>query len=61
VCKTRAEGLGLEAIVQDEGAFTLDKDVCGLLVQYPATDGSIDSYKSLADSAHAANIKVRGQ
>ncbi|KAF5839949.1 glycine cleavage system, P protein [Dunaliella salina] len=58
VCKTRADGLGLEAVVQDETAFTLDKDVCGLLVQYPATDGSIDSYKDLADAAHAANIRV---
>lgn len=58
MCKTRAESLGLEAVVQEEGAFTMDKDVCGLIVQYPATDGSIDSYKSIADAAHAANIKV---
>eukprot|EP00983_Pelagomonas_calceolata_P072657 1151812-Pelagomonas_calceolata.AAC.4 len=61
VCKTRADGLGLEAVVQDEASFTLDKDVCGLLVQYPATDGSIESYKDLADAAHAANIRVRGE
>ena len=60
VCKTRADGLGLEAVVQDESGFTLDKDVCGVLVQYPATDGTIDSYKAVADAAHAAGIKVGG-
>lgn len=49
---------GLEAVVQEEGSFTMNNDVCGVLVQYPATDGSIDSYQGIADAAHAANIKV---
>lgn len=45
VCQTRADGLGLEAVVADEGSFDFGKDVCGVLVQYPATDGSIHDYK----------------
>jgi glycine dehydrogenase len=45
VCETRADGLGLKAEVMDESAFDFGKDVCGVLVQYPATDGSIHDYK----------------
>lgn len=45
VCKTRASGLGLNVIVGDEAKFVLDKDVSGILLQYPATDGSIHDYK----------------
>lgn len=44
VVQTRAEGLGLEVLVQEEGSFTYGKDVCGVLVQYPATDGTISGY-----------------
>ncbi len=59
VCETRAEGLGLEAVVCDESKFEYGKDVCGVLIQYPATDGSIEDYKALVDKAHKANVKVR--
>jgi glycine dehydrogenase len=45
VCETRADGLGLKAEVMDESKFDFGKDVCGVLVQYPATDGSISDYK----------------
>jgi glycine dehydrogenase len=45
VCQTRAEGLGLEAVVSSEAAFEYGKDVCGVLLQYPTTDGTIDDYK----------------
>lgn len=45
VCQTRADGLGLEAVVVDEDKFEFGKDVCGVLVQYPATDGTISDYK----------------
>lgn len=45
VCQTRAEGLGLEAVVVDEDKMAYAKDVCGVLLQYPATDGSISDYK----------------
>ncbi|GLC37204.1 hypothetical protein PLESTB_000991200 [Pleodorina starrii] len=58
VCQTRAEGLGLEAVVMDEDKFVYGKDVCGVLVQYPATDGTVADYKALVSTAHAANVKV---
>lgn len=43
--QTRAEGLGLKAEVVDEDKFDFGKDVCGVLVQYPDTTGSINDYK----------------
>lgn len=58
VVKTRADGLGLVAEVVDEDKINYGKDVCGVLLQYPATDGTVDNYKSIVDKAHAANIKV---
>ena len=45
VCRTRAEGLGLKVIVGKEAQFDINKDTCGVLLQYPATDGSIEDYK----------------
>lgn len=46
VCQTRADGLGLKVIVSDEKDFDIDKDTCGILLQYPATDGAIHDYKA---------------
>ncbi len=45
VLKSRADGLGLTVEVGDESKFKVDKDVSGVLVQYPATDGSVHDYK----------------
>ncbi|KAI8477420.1 MAG: glycine cleavage system, P protein [Monoraphidium minutum] len=58
VCQTRADGLGLIAEVVDEDNITFGKDVCGVLVQYPATDGSVHDYRALVQKAHAAGVKV---
>ncbi|GAB4823399.1 hypothetical protein N2152v2_010445, partial [Parachlorella kessleri] len=58
VCRSRADGLGLTVEVGDEASFELGKDVCGVLLQYPATDGSIHDYKSLAQKASDAKVKV---
>jgi|TARA_B100000683_G_scaffold93836_1_gene92616 glycine dehydrogenase len=59
IVKTRAEGLGLEAIVGDENSFDYTaKDVCGVLVQYPATDGAIIDYKPIVSKAHDNGIRV---
>ncbi len=30
-----------------------------MLVQYPATDGSVHDYRTLVDKAHKAGVKVR--
>jgi len=59
VVRTRADGLGLEAIVGDESTFDYNaKDVCGVMVQYPATDGSVIDYKPIVQKAKANGIRV---
>lgn len=58
VCQSRADGLGLKVEVMPESQFDFTGDVCGCLVQYPATDGSVHDYKALADKAHDAKVKV---
>lgn len=61
VVKSRAEHLGIEIIELDltssEGITSLQsihKDICGALVQYPATDGSINNYQNIADIVHSS-------
>lgn len=34
-----------QVVVQDEAQFEMASDVCGILLQYPATDGSIHNYR----------------
>ena len=59
VCETRADGLGLEVVVVDEAAFDFSKnDVCGVLLQYPATTGAVLDYSGVVSAAHAAGAKV---
>ena len=45
VCESRADGLGLKVLVSSEEDFKFDKDVSGILLQYPATDGAVHDYK----------------
>ena len=40
VVETRAAGLGVTIVTGNYADFAFDKEVCGALVQYPATDGS---------------------
>ncbi|MEO1007254.1 MAG: aminomethyl-transferring glycine dehydrogenase [Planctomycetota bacterium] len=65
VVRTRAESLGIELVIAegqpgrgDGGPLDLDgvdlSAVCGVLVQYPATDGRIECYEALAKSVHEA-------
>eukprot|EP00245_Coleochaete_scutata_P007030 TRINITY_DN219_c0_g1_i1.p1 TRINITY_DN219_c0_g1~~TRINITY_DN219_c0_g1_i1.p1 ORF type:complete len:1024 (-),score=240.49 TRINITY_DN219_c0_g1_i1:648-3485(-) len=59
VCLTRADGLGMEAKVVSHEQFDYsNKDVCGVLVQYPATDGSVIDYTNIVHKAHAEGAKV---
>ena len=37
--------MGLVAEVGDEKQFQFGRDVCGVLLQYPATDGVVHDYK----------------
>ncbi len=55
VVKTRAKALGIKCVVADE--TTVDwstQDICGILLQYPATDGRILDYAPVTEVAHAA-------
>mmetsp|Transcript_39939 Transcript_39939/g.94889 ORF Transcript_39939/g.94889 Transcript_39939/m.94889 type:complete len:1033 (+) Transcript_39939:136-3234(+) len=60
VTASRAEGLGLEAVVMSDAEIerSFSKEVCGALVQYPATDGTISDYSGLVKAAHDAGSKV---
>eukprot|EP00898_Chlorokybus_atmophyticus_P001251 jgi/Chlat1/2126/Chrsp17S08742 len=45
-------------VVTSEDKFDFSKnDVCGVLVQYPATDGSIKDYRSFIKESHAHGVK----
>ena len=54
VVRTRAKPLGIKVVVGDHTKLVLRADLCGALVQYPATDGVIHDYAAFADKVHAA-------
>ncbi|MFO0647464.1 MAG: aminomethyl-transferring glycine dehydrogenase [Polyangiales bacterium] len=60
VVHTRASSLGVEVRVGDDAALTaaLDDKLCGALLQYPATDGSVDDHRARAERIHAAGAQV---
>ena len=55
VVRTRAESLGIEVRVGDPRAIDFGPgDLCGILVQYPTTDGRIEDYFNEIEAAHKA-------
>lgn len=59
VCRTRADGLGLNVVEGDYKKFDYSsKDVSGVLVQYPATNRSVNDYSDFVKNAHAHGVKV---
>jgi len=56
VLRTRADGLGMKLVVDapENLAGHLSPGVCGVLVQYPSTDGRIIDHRALIDAAHSA-------
>jgi glycine dehydrogenase len=63
VCKTRGESLGIEVVVgrvmeiaQGVGTGQRQDLFCGVLVQYPATNGIVESYQGVAEKVHAAGM-----
>ena len=59
VTRTRAQAMGVEAVVVDPGAVDLALDsASGLLLQYPTTDGRVVDNRALIERAHAAGAQV---
>ena len=52
ILKTRSEPLGIELKISDHNRFEFNESVFGVLIQYPDTDGFIQDYSDLCDSAH---------
>ncbi|MCE7989472.1 MAG: glycine dehydrogenase (aminomethyl-transferring) [Caldilinea sp. CFX5] len=58
VVRTRALPLGYEVIVGDYTTYDFSKPTFGVLLQYPATDGSIYDYEAFCAKVHAAGALV---
>lgn len=58
VLHTRAAGQGIEIVVGDYAAVTLDEHYFGAVLQYPNSDGSVEDYTWFTKQAHGLNIKV---
>ncbi|KAI8090211.1 glycine dehydrogenase [Gilbertella persicaria] len=58
--KTRAESFNIQVVVADtlHYNFSEHKDLCGVLLQYPDTRGSVRDYEALTASVHAAGGQV---
>ncbi|OZI67912.1 aminomethyl-transferring glycine dehydrogenase [Bordetella genomosp. 1] len=56
VVRTRAEGLGIEVVVGDESAGL--PECFGVLLQYPASLGTVADYRAVAEAAHAQGAVV---
>jgi glycine dehydrogenase len=54
VVRTRGDSLGVTIEVADPAVAPLGNDVAGILVQYPATDGTIRDLRAIIARAHAA-------
>lgn len=57
VLRTRAEGFGIRLVVGNASSALDDEllrsDLCGVIVQYPDVNGSVNDYKRLTESVHA--------
>ena len=58
VLKTRSKPLGIELVVGDHNILELNKNIFGLLVQYPSDSGEIYDYRNLFNKAKENNIYI---
>ncbi|XP_010429623.1 PREDICTED: glycine dehydrogenase (decarboxylating) 2, mitochondrial [Camelina sativa] len=59
ICKTRADGFDLRVVTSDlKDVDYSSGDVCGVLVQYPGTEGEVFDYGEFVRNAHANGVKV---
>ena len=55
--QTRADGLGIDLKIGDLSELDFDLGtggLCGVLVQYPTTDGRVENYRQIAEQAQSA-------
>ncbi len=58
VVKGRAEPLDIEVIVGDHKELDVtNENLFGMLLQYPATDGSVEDYSDLIEAAHEHDVQ----
>jgi glycine dehydrogenase len=58
VIRNRANPLGIDVVVGNHQTFDFDPAVFAVLLQYPATDGTLYNYQSFVEHAHAAGALV---
>ncbi|CAN1786380.1 Glycine dehydrogenase (decarboxylating), mitochondrial [Linum perenne] len=59
ICKTRAAGFDINVVTVDlKDIDYTSGDVCGVLVQYPGTEGEVLDYEGFVKNAHANSVKV---
>lgn len=58
VVQTRAECLGVDVVVGDYRQFEFNNDVCGVLVQYPNTEGSLEDYSHVIQQANTREVSI---
>ena len=52
VLKTRSEPLGIQLTITDHANFNFNESIFGALIQYPDTEGSIQDFSVMCNSAH---------
>ncbi|MEL7120588.1 MAG: aminomethyl-transferring glycine dehydrogenase [Bacteroidota bacterium] len=55
---TRAEPLDIEVVVKPVSEFDIDERTFGILLQYPAGDGTVEDYRALTAEANSKNVFV---
>ncbi|HYD47056.1 MAG TPA: aminomethyl-transferring glycine dehydrogenase [Terriglobales bacterium] len=59
VVRTRAESIGIELEIADLSSLaSVGDNYCGILLQYPTTDGRVEDYSALVAAAHRAGALV---
>ena len=58
VLKTRSNPLGIELVIGDHNAFEFNKNIFGLLVQFPSDKGELYDYRNLFKKAIEKNIYI---
>jgi glycine dehydrogenase len=58
VIRTRAVPLGIEVVVGNYETYDFAASTFGVLLQYPASDGTVYDYREFVENAHANNALV---